>query len=160
MVLHPAVSQENKEKSLDIFLPSYLRSRLGSQITVMKNYIDHITRAHLLRGTLYLLLLLAACLVPFTFGQRQPRASSLKKNPKHRAYDLPLAPAGGVYAAWISTYNGGAAQAIAVDDLGNVYVTGASGGYVTIKYDSAGQQQWVARYTGPLSSGRSQSYCR
>jgi hypothetical protein len=74
-----------------------------------------------------------------------------------QVYRTNTAPAGGVYAAWVATYNGGAAQAIAVDDLGNVYVTGASGGYVTIKYDSAGQQQWVARYSGPLSSGQARA---
>jgi len=60
---------------------------------------------------------------------------------------------------WVSRYNGpsnGAdhAQAIAVDELGNAYVTGDSSGpgtdnYATVKYNSDGQQQWVARYSGP-----------
>ena len=67
---------------------------------------------------------------------------------------------------WIRTYNGPAngmdiAKAIAVDKFGNVYVTGSSeagysgGGfhndYATIKYNSAGVLQWVARYNGPAN---------
>ena len=65
---------------------------------------------------------------------------------------------------WTARYTGpgngfGEAQAIAVDGSGNVYVTGHSPGagtaddYATIKYDSAGQQQWVARYNGAGNSG-------
>jgi uncharacterized delta-60 repeat protein len=62
---------------------------------------------------------------------------------------------------WIQTYNGpgnedDGASSIAVDASGNVYVTGRSTGtsypdwdYTTIKYNSAGVQQWVARYNGP-----------
>jgi hypothetical protein len=62
---------------------------------------------------------------------------------------------------WVRTYNGTGsdedrAYAIAVDDEGNVFVTGASWGilddYATIKYDSSGVQQWVARYNGPVNS--------
>jgi hypothetical protein len=38
--------------------------------------------------------------------------------------------------------------AIALDNLGSVYVTGHSAGdYATVKYDNSGQQQWVARYS-------------
>ena len=60
---------------------------------------------------------------------------------------------------WLTTYNGiGSgwdwAYSIAVDTLGNTYVTGSSddiGGspdYATIKYNEVGVQQWVARYNG------------
>jgi uncharacterized delta-60 repeat protein len=61
---------------------------------------------------------------------------------------------------WVSRYNGlgnveDNANSVAVDGSGNVYVTGQSTGngtnldYATIKYNSAGVQQWVARYNGP-----------
>lgn len=64
---------------------------------------------------------------------------------------------------WVARYNGpdsrsDFAYALAIDALGAIYVTGASNGsgtlfgyfdYATVKYDSAGNQLWVARYGGP-----------
>jgi len=61
---------------------------------------------------------------------------------------------------WQAIYNGTGngsdiAYAIAVDNQGNVYITGESLGtepnmdYATVKYDSNGVEQWSARYNGP-----------
>jgi|GEM_PF-1018291 len=63
---------------------------------------------------------------------------------------------------WVARYDGPAsahdeAKAIVVDSSGNAYVTGTSAGnggsqdYATVKYDSNGNQLWVARYDGPGS---------
>jgi uncharacterized delta-60 repeat protein len=61
--------------------------------------------------------------------------------------------------AWVARYNGPGnsqdnANAITVDSSGNVYVAGRSvglttDGYATIKYDTDGNELWVARYEGP-----------
>ena len=46
------------------------------------------------------------------------------------------------------------ARGMVADDVGNIYVTGISAGvnnkpdYLTIKYNSSGEQQWVDRYDG------------
>jgi hypothetical protein len=61
---------------------------------------------------------------------------------------------------WVARYNGpgngpDVAAAIVLDAVGDVYVTGSSVGvgtsddYATIKYDTDGNQLWVARYDGP-----------
>jgi hypothetical protein len=58
---------------------------------------------------------------------------------------------------WVARYNGTGnaddkANAMAIDGSGNIYVTGMSYGangsydYTTVKYNSAGSRQWVARY--------------
>jgi uncharacterized delta-60 repeat protein len=64
---------------------------------------------------------------------------------------------------WVARYDGPAhssdfARSIAVDASGNVYVTGFSSGltsfleFATIKYNSAGVEQWVSRYNTPENS--------
>jgi len=62
---------------------------------------------------------------------------------------------------WVALYNGPGngndiAAAIFVDSKGYIYVTGGSAAvgtperdYATIKYDSEGNEVWVARYDGP-----------
>ena len=62
---------------------------------------------------------------------------------------------------WASVYNGPGntgdwAKALAIDNSGNVYVTGYSYlntsyfDYATVKYNSLGTEQWVERYNGPV----------
>lgn len=64
---------------------------------------------------------------------------------------------------WVARYNGplnsdDQVEAIAVDEKGNVYVTGASAGsdtswdYTTVKYSSSGIEQWVVRYNNSSKS--------
>jgi hypothetical protein len=76
-----------------------------------------------------------------------------------RATNHSIAPAGSVYEAWVARYNVplnayDIASAVAVDNFGNVYVGGQSWGvttredYTIIKYNPAGNEEWVARYNG------------
>jgi hypothetical protein len=83
--------------------------------------------------------------------------------PVARGNGLPRPPLGSVQEAWVVRYNGPGsgeddATAIAIDGKANVYVTGSSQGsgtgydFATIKDDSNGQKQWVARYKGANST--------
>jgi hypothetical protein len=69
------------------------------------------------------------------------------------------------FQLWVAKYNGPGAysrcdmpSAMALDGYGNVHVTGLSEGadsafhYATVKYSSAGTEQWVARWSGPGST--------
>jgi Beta-propeller repeat len=82
--------------------------------------------------------------------------------PLRHADRVSSTPSGDVQEAWVASYNGPGnyvdqAAAVAVDDLGSVYVTGGSYGaddssdYATIKYNVIGQEEWIARYNGPAA---------
>ncbi len=64
---------------------------------------------------------------------------------------------------WTARYNGAAngydeGKALAVDASGNVYITGYSyssgsnNDYLTIKYDTAGTQEWITKYNGTANN--------
>jgi hypothetical protein len=61
---------------------------------------------------------------------------------------------------WVARYNGGGSENnyayhVNTDNLGNVYVTGSTGGshtledYITVKYDPNGNELLAAKYKGP-----------
>jgi uncharacterized delta-60 repeat protein len=96
------------------------------------------------------------------FAKANPRAFTHEyANQSAKAYFGPL---GDVQQAWVAHYDGPGdyedrVKGLTTDNSGNVYVTGVSWGsgtgpdYATIKYNSTGQEQWVARYNGPLGFG-------
>jgi hypothetical protein len=61
------------------------------------------------------------------------------------------------YFGTSSSYTYNQANGIALDIMGNIYVTGFSAStgigndFATIKYDTNGNQQWVIRYNGPAN---------
>jgi hypothetical protein len=70
---------------------------------------------------------------------------------------------------WATSYGGlesassDKAYAVAVDHHSSVFVTGSSGLYpnydaVTVKYDSLGQEVWVARYVGLVDTSRDEGH--
>jgi hypothetical protein len=78
---------------------------------------------------------------------------------------IPCAIHAQVVEEWLERYNAfngyyDVANAIAIDSLGYIYVTGGSiedtiakSDCTTIKYDSGGNQIWVSRYNGPMNEG-------
>jgi hypothetical protein len=70
-----------------------------------------------------------------------------------------------VYEEWIARYHYSIENAndLAVDKIGNVYVTGTSGNYIdgndcaTVKYDSSGREIWVKRYDAPMLGGQDEA---
>jgi len=81
------------------------------------------------------------------------------RNYNQLSQEIPLMTDESVDTVWVRHYSGPGGDdsypwthAIAVDNAGNVYVGGASYGigterdYTVIKYDSTGNEKWVARY--------------
>src|SRR5947207_12780511 len=72
------LSPKKNRKSLDVFLPSHVRS--VPQIRVMKKRINQRVKAHLIRGAFYLLLLVAVCVIPFALAQPTTGKQSTSTN--------------------------------------------------------------------------------
>jgi hypothetical protein len=69
------------EKSRHLWLASSKRDLLTSTQEKVKKRINAATRAHFLRGTFYLLLLLAIYVIPFALAHRQSDVKFQKENP-------------------------------------------------------------------------------
>lgn len=70
---------------------------------------------------------------------------------------------------WEHRYDGGVVnydegRDVALDVAGNIYITGYSystgtnNNYLTVKYDAAGNEQWLTKYVGPVSNGSDQAF--
>jgi uncharacterized delta-60 repeat protein len=113
------------------------------------------------RASIGLVVLFAGTILAL-FARANPRTLAHARD--SRSAEACFRPLGDVQQAWVAYYDGPGdyedrIKAIATDNSGNVYVTGFSWGsgtgpdYATIKYDSAGQEEWVARYNGPGNAG-------
>lgn len=149
------------------------------------------------RASVVTMSLITILLVHFTHPpplSAAPEWTALYDGPANlsdRAYDMAIDEVGNVYVTgetytvedsgtdyvtikydasgnelWTAHYDGWNAEgdeanAIAIDGDGNVYVTGTSTGngtdtdYATIKYDTDGNEHWVARNNGPGSNNDS-----
>jgi uncharacterized delta-60 repeat protein len=114
------------------------------------------------RRALVSLVVLFAGTVLALFAKANPRAFTHER--ANQSIETCFGPLGDVQEAWVAHYDGPGdyedrVNGLTTDNSGNVYVTGVSWGsgtgpdYATIKYNSAGQEEWVARYDGPVGFG-------